>query len=98
MTMKSFAYFIGRGQLQAIAALFMTIGIYNTGYVTAKNGMPMDFDSISTVTYTALILSQTATIIVESHTITKINHYAIWGMVVFYIVSILCYSALYIPG
>eukprot|EP01012_Entosiphon_sulcatum_P000827 TRINITY_DN10145_c0_g1_i1.p1 TRINITY_DN10145_c0_g1~~TRINITY_DN10145_c0_g1_i1.p1 ORF type:complete len:1207 (-),score=164.43 TRINITY_DN10145_c0_g1_i1:41-3661(-) len=88
----TFAGFIVRGLLQAVASLLVTLAVSATAQTS--EGQPWDLPSTFLVTYSALIVLQTLTVIIESHTITWINHLAIWGMLVAYWATILPYGML----
>jgi len=94
LTKWTFAAFVGRGLLQAVLCMWITFQVYSPGWVDSKDGQPIDYESIFTVTYSALLCIQTGTIWIESHSLTWINQVALWGTFVFYWASIALYSAI----
>ncbi|EGG19357.1 P-type ATPase [Cavenderia fasciculata] len=62
--------------------------IYNTG------GTDIDYDSISMISFTAIIFIQSLTLFIESNTITWINHALIWGTIPIYILCVLVLNSI----
>eukprot|EP01118_Nematostelium_gracile_P011223 TRINITY_DN3953_c0_g1_i1.p1 TRINITY_DN3953_c0_g1~~TRINITY_DN3953_c0_g1_i1.p1 ORF type:complete len:379 (-),score=66.07 TRINITY_DN3953_c0_g1_i1:95-1210(-) len=82
---------IVRSLLQSITVFFFTISTFGDS-INAMSGFPMDYESISVISYTALILINTLTIMNESHNLTWLNMCAVWGTLVCYFIAIVIFN------
>eukprot|EP00003_Mantamonas_plastica_P003630 TRINITY_DN1285_c0_g1_i1.p1 TRINITY_DN1285_c0_g1~~TRINITY_DN1285_c0_g1_i1.p1 ORF type:complete len:812 (+),score=295.79 TRINITY_DN1285_c0_g1_i1:1042-3477(+) len=89
---STIAWWIVRGFYQGLITLLVMLSIYNDSWLHPLDGKPMDYLSISTPAYTAVIIIQTATIAYETNEFTGWNHFVIWGSLVFYFISMIAYN------
>jgi len=68
-----------RALFQASAVFFITVFIYWLNPDAA-------YDVLSLLPFTAAIFIQTFTIVIESHTMTSINHILVWGTLIAYFI------------
>eukprot|EP00762_Andalucia_godoyi_P006749 ANDGO_06225.mRNA.1 Phospholipid-transporting ATPase 2 len=72
-TIATFFGWVFRAVFQSLVLFFVTISVYSQSYADPVSGSPIDYNSVSMVTFTALVHIQLLTVIVESSHITKFN-------------------------
>lgn len=93
LTPGTFALFILRGQVQGTAAMLATIWAFGGSYAQASDGDPMPFTAICTVTYTAMLIAQSWTLVLESSTLMHLNLLNIVLMPFCYVATQAVYSS-----
>jgi len=85
-------YWFSRALYQGIAVFVITVFAFHN--IAQRDGQNVSgsYDSLSLVSYTAIIIVNTFTIISESNNITILNHIIIWGTLVVYYISIYIYN------
>ncbi|ORC90848.1 phospholipid-translocating P-type ATPase (flippase) [Trypanosoma theileri] len=75
-----FIIYICRGIVQSVVTLWLVLSIFGSSFAFADSGISASKDVTFSVAYSALILSQMITLILESHSITFLNAIWIFGM------------------
>ncbi|EAN97225.1 putative phospholipid-translocating P-type ATPase (flippase) [Trypanosoma cruzi] len=88
-----FIVFIARGIVQSVLTLFLVTGVFNLSFAFSETGWAATHDVTFSVAYSALIISQMLTMLLESHSITFLNAIGIFGMPAFYVVMTAIYSS-----
>eukprot|EP00002_Diphylleia_rotans_P025424 TRINITY_DN5023_c0_g1_i2.p1 TRINITY_DN5023_c0_g1~~TRINITY_DN5023_c0_g1_i2.p1 ORF type:complete len:1147 (-),score=229.78 TRINITY_DN5023_c0_g1_i2:131-3571(-) len=86
-----FSYF-ARAVYQACIILVVTIFSFNYTWAHVDDGSPMDYESISMISFTALIVIQTITLALETRYFTILNHIVIWGACLLYFFTVWTYN------
>ncbi|KEG15608.1 phospholipid-translocating P-type ATPase (flippase) [Trypanosoma grayi] len=89
-----FVVFVFRGIVQSVATLWLLLGVFGTSFAFEGNGRTASNDVVFSVAYSALILSQMLTLLLESHTITFLNAFWIFGMPLLYVAATSAYSSI----
>ncbi|ESL09142.1 phospholipid-translocating P-type ATPase (flippase) [Trypanosoma rangeli SC58] len=89
-----FLVFMLRGAVQSVFTLWLVTGIFNVSFAFAGAGWAATNDVTFSVAYSALIISQMLTMIFESHSITFLNAFWIFGMPIIYAASTSVYSSI----
>ncbi|KAJ9469176.1 putative phospholipid-transporting ATPase 8 [Diplonema papillatum] len=92
LTGDTFAMCLLLGVFHGMTSLLVTLIVFN-GDSVSHAGDPMDFNSIFTVTYTALIMIQAWIVVLDSHTLTVPNLLGIFLMPPFYLAFVAAYGA-----
>lgn len=94
MNPLTFFGFVVRGVLQSAALFWLVSQVAGDSYAEPTTGFPSSQSTASTIAYSALILHQVATVVLESNSITWINAVVIFGMPLFYYVTVYAYSSI----
>jgi len=86
LTVGTIIGWIALAAVQAVIVFWMTIYIFGTNFLFRQTGFPIDYVTISFVTYTVIIFINSTVLAYETHSFTWINHVCIWGMPILYFI------------
>jgi len=92
LNVRTFLPWIAKAWFHAIILFSFNLFTYQASWGDRYDGSAMDYLSLSTPAYTALIFVVQITLAYETHLFTKIHHGLYWGILLFYFLVSLMYS------
>ena len=91
-SIRTMAWWFIMAVFHAAVSLLFVVGAFGVAYHHWGDGSPMDYDSISMVTYTTIVFVNTGLFLLNEHTVNVVNHFLLWGVLVAYFVMTTMYA------